>query len=99
MTPAALEAASDMEEAAQTRGHGLQHGTPRGLVRINASPGLSGGFLTARLPALASRYPRPDIGLAPALRSISLERHEADIAIRFGNPTDGDVIARLLTSV
>ena len=102
LTPAgtlALEAASDMEKAAQTLGHGLQDGTPRGLVRINASPGLSGGFLTARLPALARRYPRLDIDLALALRSISLERHEADIAIRFDKPMDGDVIARPLTSV
>jgi len=102
LTPAgtlALEAASDMEQAAQVLGRGIQDGTPAGLVRINSSPGLSGGFLSARLPALAAKYPRLDIDLAPALRSVSLERHEADIAIRFDKPKDGDVIARPLVTV
>jgi molybdate transport repressor ModE-like protein len=102
LTPAgahALQAASDMEQAAQILGRGMQDGTPTGLVRINASPGLASGFLTSRLPALAMRYPRLDIDLAPALRSISLERHEADIAVRFDKPEDGDVIVRPLTTV
>lgn len=101
LTPAgthALEAASDMEQAAQMLGRGLADGSPSGLVRINASPGLTGGFLISRLPELAARYPKLDIDLAPALRSVSLERHEADIAIRFEKPKDGDIIARPLTT-
>ncbi|USI73457.1 LysR family transcriptional regulator [Sphingomonas morindae] len=102
LTPAgthALEAASEMEQAAQSLARGLADGAPGGLVRINASPGLASGFLVSRLPTLAARYPRLDIDLAPALRAISLERHEADIAIRFDKPKDGDVIARPLTTV
>ena len=102
LTPAgahALEAATDMEQAAQILRRGMQDGAPSGLVRINSSPGLSAGFLVSRLPALAARYPKLDIDLAPALRSISLERHEADIAIRFDRPKDGDVIARKLITV
>ncbi len=101
-TPAgahALEAATDMEQAAQALGRGMQDGAPSGLVRINASPGLSSGFLVSRLPTLSARYPKLDIDLAPALRSVSLERHEADIAIRFDKPSDGDVIARPLTTI
>lgn len=94
----ALEAATDMEQAAQTLGRSVADGTPSGLVRISSSPGLSGGFLTSRLAALAMRFPRLDIDLAPALRSVSLERHEADIAIRFGKPDDGDIIARPLVT-
>lgn len=102
LTPAgthALEAASDMEQAAEVLSRGMAEGSPSGLVRINASPGLTGGFLISRLPALAARYPRLDIDLAPALRSVSLERHEADIAIRFDKPKDGDIILRPLTTV
>ncbi len=95
----ALEAAGDMEQAAQILGRGMADGTPSGLIRINASPGLSAGFLVSRLPALAIRYPRLDIDLAPALRSVSLDRHGADIAIRFGQPGDGDISARLLATV
>nr|GFD04233.1 hypothetical protein [Tanacetum cinerariifolium] len=44
-------------------------------------------------------YPKLDIDLSPALRSISLDRHEADIAIRFDRPKDGDIIARPLVNV
>jgi DNA-binding transcriptional LysR family regulator len=102
LTPAGvhgLQAASDMEQGAQILGRGMQDGTPTGLVRINASPGLAGGFLTSRLPALVLQYPKLDIDLAPALRSICLERHEADIVVRFDKPEDGDVIARPLTTV
>jgi DNA-binding transcriptional LysR family regulator len=95
----ALEAATDMEQAAQVLGRGAADGMPSGIVRIASSPGLSGGFLVSRLPALAMRYPSLDIDLAPALRSVSLERHEADIAIRFDKPKDGDIIARPLTTV
>ena len=88
-----------MEHAAQTLGRGMMDGAPSGVVRINASPGLSNGFLTSRLATLPLRYPRLDIDLATNLRSISLERHEADIAIRFDPPKDGDVVARPLTTV
>ena len=102
LTPAgsqALEAAGDMEQAAQVLSRGSKDGAPSGLVRINSSPGLSAGFLVSCLPRLAARYPMLDIDLAPALRSVSLERHEADIAIRFDQPKDGDVIARKVTTV
>ncbi|WP_246793057.1 LysR family transcriptional regulator [Burkholderia perseverans] len=95
----ALEAASGMEHSAQLLRRGMADGTPAGLVRISASPGLSAGFLTSRLVNLTIRYPKLDIDLSPALRSVSLERHEADIAIRFDKPKDGDVIARQLTTV
>ena len=102
LTPAgtrALDAATAMEQAAQILGRGMADEGPRGLVRINASPGLSAGFLVARLPALALRHPGLDIDLATALRAISLERHEADIAIRFDKPQDGDIIARQIATV
>lgn len=102
LTPAgthALEAASDMEQAAEILGRGAVDEGPSGLVRINASPAMSNGFLALRLATVASRYPRLNIDLAANHRSISLERHQADIAVRFGRPTDGDVVARPLTTV
>jgi molybdate transport repressor ModE-like protein len=102
LTPAgaqALAAASDMEQAAQTLGRGLMGGAPSGLVRINAPPALSTGYLTSRLATVVSRYSKIDIELAANHRSVSLERHEADIAIRFGKPEDGDVLARRLVTV
>ncbi len=102
LTPAgshAADVAGDMERAARSLNRGPPDGSPGGLVRIAASPGLSAGFLTSRLATLAMRYPRLDIDLAPDLRAVSLERHEADIAIRFDQPEDGDVLARPLATV
>lgn len=36
---------------------------------------------------MAAAYPGLDIELATEVRSVSLERHEADIAVRLGRPT------------
>lgn len=91
-----MEVASEMEAAAQTLGRGGADGSIKGLVRLNAPPGLAQGFLIAQLAKLPSIYPGLDINIATDLRSISLERHQADIAIRLGRPVDGDFIAKLL---
>jgi hypothetical protein len=48
---------------------------------------------------MAATYPGLDIDLATDVRSISLERHEADIAVRLGRPDDGDVIAKPVTTI
>ncbi|UYW29018.1 LysR family transcriptional regulator [Methylorubrum extorquens] len=88
-----------MEQAAEIFGRGTMDGAPSGLVRINAPPAMSNGFLASRLATVASRYPRLNIDLAANHRSISLKRHQADIAVRFGRPTNGDVVARQLTTV
>lgn len=99
LTPAGarvLDAAAQMEEAAHRLARAGEEGAPAGLVRINAPPGLAAGFLTARLAELAARHAALDIDLATNLRPVSLERHEADIAIRVDRPDDGDVIARAL---
>lgn len=99
LTPAgthALAAASDMEAAVHTLGRGSADGTPRGLVRVNAPPALSQGFLVGRLARLPLQHPGIDIDLATDLRSVSLERHVTDIAVRLGRPQDGDFIAKPL---
>jgi molybdate transport repressor ModE-like protein len=91
-----LDAAHGMESEARRLARPAEEGAPAGLVRINAPPGLSAGFLTERLARIALDHPGLDIDLAADLRAVSLERHEADIAIRLGRPEDGDVIARSL---
>ncbi|MDH0864435.1 LysR family transcriptional regulator [Mitsuaria sp. GD03876] len=100
LTPAgrlALAAASDMEAAAQTLAReGDDDGAVRGLVRINASPALAQGFLIDRLARLTTAHPGLDIDLATDLRSVSLDRHQADIAVRLTRPRDGDFIAKPL---
>ena len=94
-----LAAAGDMEVAVRTLGRGGMDDTPRGLVRINASPALFQSFLLGRLARVTTRYPGLDIDLAADLRVVSLERHETDIAVRLGRPQDGDVLARPLVTL
>lgn len=102
LTPAGtrtLAAASDMEAAVQTLGRGGGDDTPRGVVRVNAPPGLSQGFLIGPLSEIPARHPGLDIDLATDLRTVSLERHETDIAVRLGRPQDGDILARPLVNI
>lgn len=102
LTPAGtrvLSAANDMESAAAALVRGGAEGRPAGLVRINAPPTISQGFLVARLAALTVTQPGLDIEVATDVRNVSLERREADIALRLARPQDGDVIARPLVSL
>lgn len=95
----ALKIAAEMESAAQILKHARLNdaeGSLGGLVRVNAPPGLSQGFILARLTELTNSYPGLDIDLATNLRSVSLDRHETDIAVRVGNLVDSDIIARPL---
>ena len=94
-----LAAASDMESTSHTLGRAGPDGAPKGLVRINAPPALTHGYLLAKLSEMASAYPGLDIDVATDVRSISLERHEADIAVRVNRPEDGDVIAKPVTTM
>ena len=102
LTPAgtrALATANDMEVAVQALGRGGADNAPRGMVRVNAPPGLAQGYLTSRLAEIPSRFPGLDVELATEIRIVSLERHEADIAVRLGRPQDGDFLARPLVTM
>lgn len=93
----ALSAASDMESAAQSLAReGGDEGAVRGLVRVNAPPALSQGFLIDRMARLAVLHPGLDLDLATDLRAVSLDRHKADIAVRLMRPKDGDFIVKPL---
>ncbi|HEY1398262.1 LysR family transcriptional regulator [Roseateles sp.] len=93
----ALSAASDMESAAQALAReGGDEGAVRGLVRVNAPPALSQGFLIDRMARLAVLHPGLDLDLATDLRAVSLDRHKADIAVRLTRPKDGDFIVKPL---
>ena len=102
LTPAGtrtMAAAGEMEAAATTLGRGGQDDAPKGLVRVNAPPGLTQGFLLARLAQLPARYPGLELDLATDIRSVSLERHETDIAVRIGRIQDSELIARPLATI
>jgi DNA-binding transcriptional LysR family regulator len=101
LTPAgedALEAATEMDAGAQALERQLlsTKEAVRGLVRINAPPALTQGFLAARLATLVETHAAIDLDLATDLRAVSLERRKADIAVRIGQPQDSDMIAKPL---
>jgi molybdate transport repressor ModE-like protein len=102
LTPAgtrALATANDMETAAAVLARGGGDDMPKGIVRINAPPSLSQSFLIGRLASLTAQHAHLDIDVATDFRAVSLDRRETDIAIRFGRPEDGDVIARPLATM
>lgn len=102
LTPAGtrlLAPASEMESAAEKFSRTAKDAGPNGLVRVNAPPSLTQAFLVAQLAQLSAHHPALDIDVASDYRSVSLERRETDIALRFGRPLDGDVQAKLLTTI
>src|ERR1700729_3536738 len=89
-----LAVAGDMDSASHTLGRAGPDNAPKGLVRINAPPGLTHSYLVAKLSTMAAAFPGLDIDLATDVRSISLERQEANIAVRIGRPHHGGVIPK-----
>ncbi|OZB03114.1 MAG: hypothetical protein B7X67_17960 [Rhizobiales bacterium 39-66-18] len=89
-----LDVAMAMERAAQA----LQEQAPRdayaGRVRVTATASLADVFLLPHLAALQRRHPALDLELIADRRAVSLQRHEADIALRLARPQDGDLLAR-----
>jgi DNA-binding transcriptional LysR family regulator len=94
-----LASANDMEKAAAALGRGGADDRPKGIVRINAPPTLTQAFLVPRLARLPAQHSALDIDVSSEFRNVSLERRETDIALRFGRPEDGDVIAKHLATL
>ncbi|HVE09318.1 MAG TPA: LysR family transcriptional regulator [Paraburkholderia sp.] len=95
----AVASAHQMEAAAATLARPGTNDSPKGLVRISATPGLALEFLSTRLPRLTAQHEGLDIELSASVRAVSLDLREADVALRFGRPLDGDVIARPLVTL
>lgn len=66
-----------------------------GVVRIATTESFS-GFLMRRLADLQAQYPRLTIDVLSGNAQLDLARHEADVAIRFGETTQPDLIRKRL---
>lgn len=71
----------------------------QGHVRISAPPGLSSARLTKPVIAVRKQYPGIEITLVGEKRLASLNRREADIAIRLSRPEDGDYVITKLGDI
>lgn len=70
-----------------------------GTVTISATEGTGTEWLAPELRAFHDRYPDIVLNLLIEARAVDLVRREADIALRLGEPTQPDLIARRLVSI
>lgn len=78
---------------------GAAHAAAEGTVRVTAVPGLAEAVLAPIFADLMRAHPLLRFELDTSLRSVDLERREADIAIRNHRPESGELVARRLRTV
>jgi DNA-binding transcriptional LysR family regulator len=92
--------AGQMEEQALAIGRAaLSNDRLAGPVRISAPPALSSVLLPGPLSVLRRQHPDIDITVVGEKRYASLNRREADIAIRLSRPDQGDLTMVRIGSV
>lgn len=96
-----LAAARAMQEQTRQLARTLAGGDLRleGKLRLACTDAIGTLFLAPRLPALLEQWPALDVEFAMGHQTLSLARREADLALRFGKPQDGELIARPLGAV
>jgi DNA-binding transcriptional LysR family regulator len=89
-----------MEEAAFAVGRAVQAVKPglRGEVSISSPPSLANALIAPRLFQLLRRHPGIRIKLIGEKRTASLNRREADVALRLSRPSEPGLIARKIGS-
>ncbi|MEM1439506.1 MAG: LysR family transcriptional regulator [Pseudomonadota bacterium] len=70
-----------------------------GTVTISATEGTGTEWLAPELRAFHDQYPDIVLNLLIEARAVDLVRREADIALRIGEPTQPDLIARKLVKI
>lgn len=98
---AILARAVDIEEqiASLVRLSEMAAGDIAGIVRITALDFVAKDFLLPGLGSLLGTFPALDIELVTSDQSLSLARREADIALRFARPQDGNLVIRRLAAI
>jgi len=95
----ALTAAGEMENAAVALPRLSPERPLSGLVRVTTTLSLANSFLIPRLAILQQQHIGLDLELIADRRTLSLPRHEADIALRLGRPASGEILARRVAKV
>lgn len=67
---------------------------PKGLLRVNTTLGFGRSYVAPMVSAFLRKYPEVEVQLILTDRAQNLSEGEFDVLIRFGEPTDGRVIAR-----
>ncbi len=88
-----LSEIDDMEEAM-----GVSKGTPKGLLRVNATLGFGRSHVAPLISRFARQYPEVEVQLQLSVNPPALTEDSFDVCIRFGAPPDTRVVARRLAS-
>ncbi len=72
---------------------------PKGELKITTTVGFGSTWLTPRIRELLEIYPELTVNLILSDRQLDLSMREADVAVRFGAPTQPDLIQRKLLAV
>ncbi len=89
---AAIARRMDSEAAGIFRVADSRQQAVRGDVTISVPPALGTMVIAPHLPALAKAHPDLTVRLQSEARQVSLDRREADIAIRLKRPEEGDLM-------
>ncbi|HWL28120.1 MAG TPA: LysR family transcriptional regulator [Burkholderiaceae bacterium] len=71
---------------------------PKGLLRVNASPGFGRGYIAPLVSRYVQTYPEVEVQLQLSVYPPPYSEDVFDICIRFGEPPDGRIIARRLAA-
>lgn len=69
---------------------------PKGLLRVGATFGFGRRHIAPRVALFAEAYPEVEVQLTLSDRPFNLVEHGYDVVIRFGEPPDARLTARLL---
>ena len=96
-----LDLVRDIEGSVQAIEHrvGGENGKLAGKVRITAAEGIGTYWLPDQIAGLAQDYPDIEIEMRIGTSTLDLGRHEADIAVRLGDPRDDSLIGRCVAKV
>ncbi|NYT57829.1 LysR family transcriptional regulator [Alcaligenaceae bacterium] len=71
---------------------------PKGMLRVNASPGFGRSYVAPLISRFMLKYPEMQIQLQLSVDPPAYSSDAFDVCIRFGEPPDGRVIARRLAA-
>lgn len=67
-----------------------------GTVVLTTTQGLAESWLPNRIRTFQEVYPDIEVSILASHKRVDLLRHEADVALRFGDPISGDLMGRRL---
>ncbi|PLC52060.1 LysR family transcriptional regulator [Pollutimonas nitritireducens] len=74
------------------------HAAPRGLLRVNATPGFGRRYVAPVISRFMRKYPEIEIQLQLSVDPPAFSEDAFDVGIRFGEPPEARIIARRLTA-